>query len=89
MTPGNIKMIASVLRKYNLVDKDWEDKRIKIMINLLLQKFGNNELFLKLKNTGNQELIEGNTWGDTLWGVCDGKGRNILGIILMEIRKNL
>ena len=33
-----------------------------------------------------KELVEGNTWNDTLWGVCEGKGRNILGIILMEIR---
>lgn len=87
MTAGNIKIIADVLRKYDYVDKDWEDKRIKIMINLLLQKFNTEEMIHKLKETNGKELIEGNTWNDTLWGVCEGRGRNILGVILMEIRK--
>lgn len=84
---GNIKIIADILRKYGYVDKEWEDKRIKIMISLLLQKFGQEELLSRLKETEGKELIEGNTWDDTLWGVSEGKGRNILGIILMEIRK--
>lgn len=87
MTAGNIKIIADVLRKYDYVDKNWEDKRIKIMINLLLQKFNTEDVVNKLNETDEKELIEGNTWNDTLWGVCDGKGRNILGVILMEIRK--
>jgi predicted NAD-dependent protein-ADP-ribosyltransferase YbiA (DUF1768 family) len=58
-----------------------------IMIDILLQKFNTKDMLNKLEETGEKELIEGNTWNDTLWGVCDGKGRNILGIILMEIRK--
>ncbi len=87
MTAGNIKIIADVLRKHDYVDKDWEDKRIKIMIDLILQKFSTEDMIHKLEETIGKELIEGNTWNDTLWGVCDGKGRNILGIILMEIRK--
>ncbi|MEN9881310.1 MAG: Xylella phage Bacata [Candidatus Parcubacteria bacterium] len=87
MTAGNIKIIADVLRKYDYVDKNWEDKRIKIMIDILLQKFNTKDMLNKLEETGEKELIEGNTWNDTLWGVCDGKGRNILGVILMEIRK--
>lgn len=88
MTSGNIKIIADILRKYGYVDKEWEDKRIKIMINLLLQKFEEEEIKKKLQETGEKELIEENDWGDTLWGVCDKRGRNILGIILMEIRKS-
>lgn len=87
MTAGNIKIIADILRKYNYVDKDWEDKRIKIMIDILLQKFEAQEMLAKLQETGDKELVEGNSWGDTLWGVSEGKGRNILGLILMEIRK--
>lgn len=89
MTAGNIKIIADILRKYDYVDKDWEDQRIKIMIELLLQKFGEQEMFDKLQETGNKELVEGNNWGDTLWGVSEGKGRNILGVILMDIRHNI
>ncbi len=87
MTAGNIKIIADVLRKYDHVDKNWEDKRIKIMIGLLLQKFSTKDMASKLKETNGKELVEGNTWNDTLWGVCEGKGRNILGVILMEVRK--
>jgi predicted NAD-dependent protein-ADP-ribosyltransferase YbiA (DUF1768 family) len=87
MTAGNIKIIADILRTHGHVDKNWEDKRIKIMISLLLQKYKEGNLLSKLKETGDKELIEGNTWGDTLWGIVDGKGRNILGIILMEIRE--
>jgi predicted NAD-dependent protein-ADP-ribosyltransferase YbiA (DUF1768 family) len=87
MTAGNIKAIADILRAHGYVDKDWEGKRIKIMINLLLQKFSSEELSTRLQETSGKTLIEGNTWGDTLWGVTDGVGRNILGLILMEIRK--
>lgn len=87
MVAGNIKIIADILRKYGYVDKEWEDKRIKVMVDLLIQKFRTENMANKLKETEGKELVEGNTWNDTLWGVCEGKGRNILGIILMEIRK--
>lgn len=39
--------------------------------------------------TGDEELVEGNHWNDTFWGVYRGKGRNELGKILMRIRENL
>jgi hypothetical protein len=39
--------------------------------------------------TGDKELIEGNTWGDTFWGVCNGIGQNHLGKILMAKRTEL
>jgi predicted NAD-dependent protein-ADP-ribosyltransferase YbiA (DUF1768 family) len=86
MVAGSIKIIADILRKHGYVDKEWEDKRIKIMIDLLVQKFSTKDMVSKLEETSGKELVEGNTWNDTLWGVCEGKGRNILGIILMEIR---
>ena len=56
---------------------------------LLLQKFFIPELREKLLATGNEELIEGNWWGDTYWGVCKGKGENNLGKSLMKIRTEL
>ena len=34
-------------------------------------------------------LIEGNEWGDTFWGTCDGIGENHLGKILMRIRNEM
>jgi predicted NAD-dependent protein-ADP-ribosyltransferase YbiA (DUF1768 family) len=53
-------------------------------------KFSRNpELRVKLLNTGDLQLVEGNYWGDTFWGVCNGKGENHLGKILMRVRKEL
>ena len=60
------------------------------MFDLVLEKFKQNpELKQKLLETGNQELIEGNTWNDTFWGVCNGQGQNWLGKILMLARSEL
>lgn len=59
------------------------------MKDLVFQKFKNEELKIKLLQTGNEELIEGNTWGDKFWGICNGVGENNLGKILMEIRQFL
>ena len=74
-------------RKLKLRD-DWNDIRLQVMTKVLLVKFTINwELREMLIATGQRELIEGNTWGDTFWGVCDGKGENHLGKILMEIRE--
>ena len=47
------------------------------------------ELAGLLLSTGNAELIEGNWWNDTFWGICRGKGENHLGKILMNIRNQL
>ena len=68
---------------------DWEQVKIPLMMNFLRQKFGCLSRKAELLSTGNHELIEGNTWGDTFWGVCDGKGENWLGKCLMHIRKEL
>ncbi|NWN81082.1 NADAR family protein, partial [Bacillus sp. (in: firmicutes)] len=43
----------------------------------------------KLLQTGESILIEGNTWGDKIWGVCNGVGENKLGKILMKVRNEL
>ena len=69
--------------------KDWEQIKIGIMLSLVEQKFRYSpSLRQQLKATGNAELIEGNTWGDTFWGVDlrTSKGENMLGKILMEVR---
>ena len=68
---------------------DWEDMKVKIMRELLRQKFGTEPLKSQLLKTGKAVLIEGNWWGDRFWGVCDGKGENMLGRLLMEIRTEL
>jgi hypothetical protein len=66
---------------------DWEDIRLEVMLNLLRQKFApGSELRTKLETTTPHELVEGNTWGDTFWGVCNGVGQNNLGRLLMQVR---
>jgi hypothetical protein len=54
---------------------------------LLMQKFTRHpQLARELVGTGDAELVEGNTWGDEFWGVCNGRGSNQLGRLLMEVR---
>jgi ribA/ribD-fused uncharacterized protein len=66
---------------------DWEQVKRAIMLELLLQKFINNEdCRAWLLETGTAELIEGNHWGDVEWGVCNGRGENHLGKLLMQVR---
>ena len=68
---------------------DWEQVKTTVMREVLGIKFLDPELSSKLLATGNEELIEGNTWNDRFWGVCRGSGRNVLGKLLMEIREDL
>lgn len=71
---------------------DWEQVKYGIMEEIVRAKFTQNAaLGAKLAATGNAELIEGNTWGDTCWGVDlrNGRGRNCLGQILMKVRAEL
>lgn len=57
---------------------------------LLMVKFAPaTELAERLLATGDAQLVEGNTWGDTFWGVCDGVGENHLGRLHMWIRSML
>lgn len=67
--------------------EDWEDVKVGVMLSICFAKFAQNEdLRKKLLETGDAELIEGNTWGDKVWGMVDGEGKNHLGRILMKIR---
>ena len=68
---------------------DWEQVKYGIMEDLVEAKFTQNpELAEKLIATGDRNLIEGNTWNDTCWGVNihTGEGQNHLGQILMKVR---
>lgn len=68
----------------------WDAMRIEVMRSLVRNKFTQNlDLRQKLLETGCRELVEGNSWGDKFWGKVDGKGRNELGKILMEVRAEL
>lgn len=69
---------------------DWEKVKDTYMYEICKAKFSQNpKLAKKLLATGDEELVEGNKWNDTYWGVCNGRGKNKLGKILMKVRKEL
>jgi ribA/ribD-fused uncharacterized protein len=69
---------------------DWEDIKQWVMLAINREKYlRHRSVRARLLATGNRLLIEGNTWGDTYWGVCGGEGRNVLGKILMQVRAEL
>jgi hypothetical protein len=68
---------------------DWNEIKLDVMRYCLQKKFAHPMLAIHLKDTGDAILIEGNTWGDRYWGVCGGKGENMLGKLLMEVRDTL
>ena len=72
-----------------MLRSDWEDVKFDVMKEIVILKFINPNLKEKLLATKDAELIEGNTWNDRCWGVCDGVGQNNLGRILMEVRELL
>lgn len=78
---------AKRLGKIVKLRPDWESVKLDIMRDLIMIKFSDLDLQNKLLATGKEQLIEGNTWGDKYWGVCDGIGKNWLGKLLMEVRE--
>jgi ribA/ribD-fused uncharacterized protein len=83
--PGDVKRFCRTIT----LREDWEEVKFSVMLDLVRQKFYIEPLKSKLLETGDAELIEGNTWGDIYWGVCRGKGQNNLGKILMQVRSEL
>jgi ribA/ribD-fused uncharacterized protein len=68
---------------------DWDEVKLNIMLELVRKKFQKPWAGELLRTTGHAELIEGNWWGDTFWGVCKGVGENHLGRIIMQVREEL
>ncbi len=72
---------------------NWEDIKLTAMEYCLRQKFEQEPYRTKLLETGDQNIVEGNYWNDTFWGV-DLKqdpniGENHLGRLIMKIRDSL
>jgi ribA/ribD-fused uncharacterized protein len=81
--------LAKLKGKEVTLRPDWDSVKLKVMYDLVKQKFSTEPTRTMLLNTGDAELIEGNTWGDTFWGVFRGRGENHLGKILMQVRNEL
>lgn len=89
-TPGKAKRLG---RKATL-RADWDKVKESVMEGLVRQKFTRHRpLAVELLETGDAEIIEGNTWGDATWGMVEKAGKwtgsNLLGKILMKVRKEL
>lgn len=85
-TPGEAKKLGKKLK----IREDWEQVKFSIMEDLVRQKFTkHSDLKRALLNTEDAYMEETNHWQDFVWGVCNGKGQNHLGKILMKIREEL
>lgn len=84
-TPG----IAKKLGQSVTLREDWELIKVDLMRLFIKKKFENVFLRPLLLATGDAVLIEGNTWNDTTWGMCNGVGQNLLGKILMDERRRI
>lgn len=104
INPGIRKRIARLdtptaareLGRHIKLRKDWNNKKLDVMIRILEKKFTHNrDLSRKLVSTSNMLLVEENTWHDNYWGVCSclrcrrngNLGLNHLGNLLMMIRE--
>ena len=92
-TPSKAKKLGRALK----LRPDWELIKLQVMEDVLRIKFNQEPYKSKLIATGNEELIEGNTWCDQIWGQCRCQkcldsgieGQNNLGKLLMKIRSEL
>ena len=85
VSPGAAKRLGRSIT----IRTDWEEVKVTIMTEIVATKFKDPKLRQMLLDTGDALLIDGNSWGDTFWGVCRGRGRNQLGRILMNVRQDI
>src|SRR5262245_17910558 len=85
VSPAAAKQIGRRVR----LRSDWDDVRVEVMREVLAAKFADLDLRARLLATGEDELVEENTWNDRFWGRSRGVGRNMLGHLLMELRTSL
>lgn len=86
---------AKAIGKKATLRQDWELVKDDLMLDLLRQKFApGTARALRLLETTGCSLVDGNTWHDTYWGVCycrqcKGRGSNMLGRLLEQVREEL
>ena len=91
-SPALLAMAAHGLYQWDIVP-DWSRIKFDRMRAVLLAKFTQHaDLRDLLLSTGNARLVEAGTVDNAvnrLWGEVNGKGKNILGALLMELREQL
>lgn len=84
---------AKQLGKNVEVRPDWDDVKLRIMWDLVHQKFSDPELLKQLKAV-NESIVEHNWWHDNYWGDCtcdkckNITGQNWLGKILEDLKNH-
>lgn len=68
---------------------DWFNVNLDVMRYALKCKFTQNPDLAEKLMAYEGEIVEVNEWNDTFWGVCNGRGKNNLGKLLMELRDDL
>lgn len=90
-TPGKAKRAGRKVK----MRADWEKIKESIMMEALREKFKGRDFKQSLLSTGEEEIIEINTWHDNEWGSCvcvkcrNKTGRNKLGKLLMQLRQEI
>lgn len=89
LSPGDIKKASRLIT----VREDWEVVKLSIMYELLKKKFTQEPFRTDLLNTRGENIVEGNRWNDTFWGVDiksnPNVGENWLGRLIMDIRTKI
>lgn len=91
-SPALVAMAAHGLYTWD-INPEWSKIKFSRMKSVLKEKYLQNpDLAETLISTGNARLVE-STKTDNLvnrtWGEVNGKGKNMLGILLMEVRSEL
>jgi ribA/ribD-fused uncharacterized protein len=91
-TPALAAMAAHGLYTWDVVP-DWATVKFDRMRKVLTAKFSQHaDLAKLLVETGDRRLVEAGTVNNAvnrLWGEVAGSGQNMLGVMLMELRKEL
>ena len=91
-TPSLVAMAAHGLYPWEVV-QDWSQIKINRMRAVLRAKFTQHEdLKQLLLSTGDARIVEAGRVANSVnrtWGEVNGKGRNMLGVLLMELRSEL
>lgn len=91
-SPALLAMAAHGLYQWDIVP-DWSRIKFDRMRTVLRAKFTQHEdLRELLLSTGNARLVESATVDNPvnrLWGEVNGKGKNMLGVLLMDLRGQL
>ncbi len=91
-SPSLVAMAAHGLYVWDVVP-NWSSTKFDRMRQVLRVKFTQHaDLKELLLSTGNARLVEvakTNNAVNRLWGEVNGKGKNMLGVLLMEVREEL